>query len=87
MSEKEKRGMIIHFTDGTRKVLEFPQQIADSDATAAARIKEALDSRHLVVEAEGALMLIPFENVKYVQVYPAPRKLPAGVIKGASFRD
>ena len=83
----DKRGMIIHFTDGTKKVLEFPQQIADSDATAAARVKEALESRHLVLEAEGALVLIPFENVKYVQVYPAPKKLPAGVIRGASFRD
>jgi hypothetical protein len=83
----DKRGMIIHFTDGTKKVVEFPQQIADSDATAAAKIKEALEARHLVLEAEGALVLIPFENVKYVQVYPAPKKLPAGVIKGASFKD
>jgi hypothetical protein len=87
MSEKSTRGMIIHFTDGTRKVLEFPQQLADDDASAAARIKEALEARHLVLEAEGALILIPFENVKYVQVYPAPKKLPAGIIRGASFKD
>ena len=83
----DKRGMIIHFMDGTKKVLEFPQQIADGDATAAAKVKEALESRHLVLEAEGALLVIPFENVKYVQIYPAPKKLPGGVIKGASFRD
>ena len=83
----DKRGMIIHFMDGTKKVLEFPQQVADGDATAAAKVKEALESRHLVLEAEGALVVIPFENVKYVQIYPAPKKLPGGVIKGASFRD
>jgi hypothetical protein len=83
----EKRGMIIHFTDGSKKVLEFPQQVADSDANAAAKIKEALETRHLTLEADGALIVIPFENVKYVQVYPAPKKLPAGVIRGASFKD
>ena len=83
----ERRGLIIHFMDGTKKVLEFPQQVADSDATAAARLKEALDARHLVIEAEGALIVIPFENIKYLQAYPAPKKLPTGVIRGANFKD
>jgi len=87
MNEKQKRSMIIHFTDGTKKVLEFPQQVADGDASASARLKDALDARHLVVEADGALLVIPFENVKYIQSYPAPKKLPAGVIRGASFKD
>ena len=87
MSEKEQRRMIIHFVDGSKKTLEFPQQVADSDATAAAKLTEALEARHLVLEAEGALLVIPFENVKYIQSYPAPKKLPSGVIKGASFKD
>jgi hypothetical protein len=51
------------------------------------RIKDALDARHIVLEVEGALIVIPFDNVKYVQVHPAPKKLPPGVIKGASFKD
>jgi len=25
--------------------------------------------------------------VKYLQVYPSPKKLPSGVIRGASFKD
>jgi hypothetical protein len=83
----EKRGLIIHFMDGTRKVLEVPQQVADTDVAAAAKLKEALEARHLLIQAEGALVVIPFENVKYLQVYPAPKKLPAGVIRGASFKD
>ena len=87
MDEKQKRSMIIHFIDGTKKVLEFPQQVADSDASASAKLKDALDARHLVLEADGALLVIPFENVKYIQSYPAPKKLPAGVIRGASFKD
>ena len=87
MDEKPKRGMVIHFTDGSKKTLEFPQQMADADSTAALRIKDALEARHLVLEAEGALIVIPFDNVKYLQVHPAPKKLPPGVIKGASFKD
>ena len=87
MDEKPRRGMVITFTDGSKKVLEFPQQMSDSDSTAALRIKDALEARHIVLEAEGALVVIPFENVKYIQSYPAPKKLPPGVIKGASFKD
>ena len=83
----EKRGLVIHFMDGTKKVLEFPQQVADSDVAAAAKLKDALEARHLVIEAEGALVVIPLDNVKYQQSYPAPKKLPAGVIRGASFKD
>ena len=40
-----------------------------------------------LLEAEGALIVIPFDNVKYVQVHPSPKKLPPGVIRGASFKD
>jgi len=83
----EKRGLIIHFMDGSKKLLEFPQQVADSDVAAAAKIKQALEARHLVIEADGALVVIPFENIKYLQVYPAPKKLPSNAIRGASFKD
>ena len=87
MADTPKRGMIIYFTDGSNKALEFPPQFADTDSTLALRIKEALEARHLVLEAEGALIVIPFDNVKYVQVHPVPKKLPPGVIRGASFKD
>ena len=81
----EERRLIIHFVDGSKKLLEFPQQVAD--ATMAARLKEALEARHLVIEADGALVVIPFENIRYLQAYPAPKKLPSYAIKGASFKD
>jgi hypothetical protein len=87
VNDKEKRGMVIHFTDGTKKVLEFPPQLADNDASMAEKLRAILSGRNLTIEAEGALIVIPLENVKYIQSYPAPKKLPAGVIRGASFRD
>jgi hypothetical protein len=85
MSDKEQRRLIIHFVDGTKKLLEFPQQV--SDAMVAERLKDALEARHLVIEADGALVVIPFENIRYLQAYPAPKKLPGYAIKGASFKD
>jgi hypothetical protein len=82
-----ERRLIIHFTDGSKKVVEFPQQVSDGDAMMAARLKEALEARHLVLEADGALVVIPFENIRYLQAYPAPKKLPSYAIKGASFKE
>jgi hypothetical protein len=49
------------------------------------KLKEALSARHLIVEVDGALLIIPFENIKYVQAYPAPAKLPENAIRAASF--
>jgi hypothetical protein len=81
----EKRGIVIYFMDGSTKTLEFPKQAPD-DQTQAHRLKEALAARNLVVEAEGALIVIPFENIKYLQAYPAPAKVPDYTIKGATFK-
>ena len=81
----EPRRLIIHFVDGSKKLLEFPQQAAED--TMAARLEEALQSRHLVVEADGALVVIPFDSIRYLQAYPAPKKLPKYAIRGASFKD
>jgi len=81
----EQRRLIIHFVDGSKKLLEFPQQVAD--ASVAAKLQEALEARHLVIEADGALVVIPFENICYLQAYPAPKKLPGYAIKGATFKD
>jgi len=87
MDEKQKRTMIIHFNDGSKKLFEFPAPVPDSDANLAARLKEALDARHLVLEADGALVVIPVESIKYLQSFPAPTKLPAYAIKGVTFKD
>ena len=87
MNQKQKRTMIIHFNDGSKKLLEFPAPVPDSDANLVARLQEALDAQHLVLEADGALVVIPVGSIKYLQTFPAPHKLPAYAITGASFKD
>ena len=87
MNQEQKRSMLIHFNDGSKKLLEFSAPVADGDANLAARLKEALDASQLVVEADGALIVIPVGSIKYLQCFPVPKKLPAYAIRGVSFKD
>ena len=81
MSEKVQA--IVHFIDGTHLTLTWPQQ-AGSDATLIAmNVRKALDANKIVVEADGQLLVIPLQNVKYVGVSPAPASLPREVLQNA----
>ena len=78
-----QRGITIHFIDGSNMQIEFPPQ-AENEYGAIIKMKEVVKDRQLMFEVEGALLLMPFENIKYIQVYPVPTsKLPPGVIQGA----
>jgi hypothetical protein len=78
-----ERGMIIHFTDGSKMDFSFPRQVT-SDDSVSVRLDMMLEKTVLLVETEGALLAFPFGNIKYLQVYPSPAKLPDYVIKGAT---
>lgn len=79
----QKRQLTIHFTDSTKISFEFPQQLTNT-LTMAQKISDILKGENLVIEADGVLLLIPLNNVKYIQSTPAPEKLPETVIKGAT---
>jgi hypothetical protein len=79
----EDRGMVIHFNDGSNMRLSFPKQVK-SDESVSVRLERMLDHDSLLVETDGALLLIPRSSIKYLQVYPAPAKLPDYVIKEAT---
>jgi len=84
---KDQRAITIHFNDGTKMSLDFPKQVP-SEVAAMLKLNDALKKRHLIFEADSTLLVIPFENVKYVQVYPAPADIPGQTyIKGASIKD
>jgi hypothetical protein len=79
----ERRGLTIYFTDGTNLKLDFPKQAANETA-AILKLKDLLASRQILAEVGGVLLLIPFENIKYIEAHPAPPKLPELAIKGAT---
>ena len=79
----QERGVMIHFVDGTKLNVVFPVQ-APNETAALIALEEIIKQRHIVVEADGAAMLIPFDNIKYLQVYPAPAQMPRYSIQGAT---
>ena len=80
----DQRGLTIHFTDGTRMSLDFPQQ-TQNEAASVLKLEDVLKNRYMLLEAESTLLLVPFENVKYLQFYPAPQNVPGHTyVKGAS---
>ena len=82
-----ERGLTIHFTDGTKMSLDFPQQ-TQNEAAALMKFEDILKNRYMLFEAESALLLVPFENVKYLQLYPAPQNVVGHTyIKGATVRS
>lgn len=82
----EKRDLVIHFTDGSKMNIDFPKQ-ADNEFAAGIKLAEALAARQLIIEADGAMLLIPFESIKYLQSYPAPPRLPTYAIRAASITE
>ncbi len=73
------------FTDGTKMTLTWPQQAGDDPSTIAMNVRKALEQDKVAVEVDGDLMIIPMQNIKYIQVTPAPPELPQGVLKQAHF--
>jgi len=73
----------IHFMDKTKLTLRWPRQAGVDHIEIAATIKKALESDRIMAEVEGRLLIIPVRNVKYIEISPAPKKLPKGVLLGA----
>jgi hypothetical protein len=84
--ETPNRGLAIHFVDGSKIHIEFPVQ-ALNETGALLRLEEILKQRQIIAEVDGAVVLIPFDNIKYIQVYPSSPSLPRYAILGASIRD
>ncbi len=82
----DQRNMIIQFMDGTKAVYDIPKQVDDVNAIST-RMKKLLDMQYLVIEVEGAMKFYPIANIKSIQVYPLPEKLPEFVIQGAKLVD
>ena len=82
----KKRGLTVFFCDGSKLHIEFPVQ-TDNEFAALLKLGEVLKQRQIIAEIEGSILIIPFENIKYIQGYPAPSKLPGYAVHGASVQD
>ena len=81
---KDKRGLTIYFNDGSKMSLDFPKQ-SPNEAAAMLKLDDVLKKRYMLFEADSTFLMIPFENVRYVQLYPAPDSVQGHTyIKGAT---
>jgi len=79
---EERKNMVIHFMDDSKVAFDFPQQ--EKDPTMLIRkMEKALNQPYVAIESEGAVMLYPRDNIKSIQIYPAPEKMADFVIRGA----
>jgi len=81
-----KRGLVIHSCDGSKIHIDFPVQAAN-ELVALYTLEEIIKLRHIIAEVDGAVIVIPFDNVKYFQAFPALKKLPRDSILAASVHD
>lgn len=81
---KDERGLTIFFNDGSKMSLAFPKQSLNETA-AVLKIEDVLKKRYMLFEADSKFLMIPFENVKYIQLDAAPPQLQGHTyIKNAS---
>jgi hypothetical protein len=80
-----QRALTIFFTDGSKTSFDFPKQV-DNEHAVAGRLEKLLNNPYLLIEGDGVLFLFPTNNIKYIQAYPAPAKLPDTAIRGATLR-
>lgn len=84
MVEQSMGILVIRFMDGAEERFEYAR-LPQDDVNLVARIEEALDAKHLIVEVEGKLIVYPFHSIKAIEVSPVPAKLPRIVMKKAHF--
>lgn len=77
----EERFLIIHFTDGSKMSVTFPKQ-AENAFQQMNKTLKALDASQITIEMDNELFVIPKNNIKYLQISPAPATLPDTVIRG-----
>ena len=87
-----ERILTLHFIDGSKLSLAFEEQ--GNNAARKLKVEKLMASKHLVVEAEGSVMIFPVANIKYMALsLPAlnakgtREALPSHAIIGARIRS
>jgi len=86
MSEEtstDSRRPIFHFIDGTQLAMEWPKLAPKGVFALENAVQKAVTASQFLVEVEGNLRVIQMANVKFIEVIPAPERLPDGVIRNA----
>ena len=88
-----ERSLTLHFVDGSKLSFEFSEQ-SDNVAGRKVKLADFMSSKHLVIEAEGSVLIFPVVNIKYMALSSASLRgkdaaaaLPRHAIIGARIRS
>jgi hypothetical protein len=88
-----ERNLTLHFVDGSKLSFAFDAQGANN-AARKLKIDKLMASKHVVIEAEGSVMIFPIANIKYMALSMPPldkrgttETLPSHAITGAKIRS
>lgn len=76
MDEGRKGTMTIHFMDGTKQNFEYTRLDDKMRYSAGAIIQEALNANQLIIAMEDKTLIIPFQNVRCIEIEPPMEKMP-----------
>ena len=87
MAKTLERGINIQYIDGTCLKFSFPLQ--EDKYKRMLMVEEVLKKRALLIETEGEIRCIPFENIKCINISPvaAAEVGGLGLITGAQISD
>ena len=74
MNVLQTNDLIVSYTDGTHDHFKFPSQ-ADS-FNMANLVEKLLSSAALALQVGDRLLIIPTANIRSVEIFPCPGKLP-----------
>ena len=72
----------ISFMDGEQMKIAWERR-EDLSLRGGILLDKLLSNESLALELEGRLVIIPLQNIRTIEVRPAPEKLPGTVIRGA----
>ena len=88
-----ERNLTLYFLDGSKLSFAFDAQGANN-AARKLKIDKLMASKHLVIEAEGSVMIFPVGSIKYMALSMPPldkrgtaETLPSHAITGAKIRS
>jgi len=87
------RILTLHFIDGSKLAFDFPEQSTNLTARRL-KLTDLMAGKHLVIEAEGQVLIFPVNNIKYMAISvpmlgkkDAAAALPGHAIVGARIRS
>lgn len=69
----------IRFVNGTEQKFEY-RRVEDRH-NIATMLQGLLNANQLLLELQGSLLVIPFQNILSIEVSPPPAKLPLNTVK------